>query len=589
MVNRAGVCPRSSNRGRTCSGLRRAWVGAALLAAGAWLVACGGASTPASPPNPALQPLPPAPPGDPAAEGAPYLALIAARLDPEWRHFLDDCRLRLPAEHQLNSAQLEATASLVAERDGRLSAVELAGSGNADFDQAVREVLSAVSPLPTPPAWLLSDDDKLRLRWRFARDHRQAGAAGGQVVWQEQPAVEVVARRLSAGDLEGAARRVARLPDGDPALGEQARVVLQAAIAEGLGGDVSVQREAVEAARRAGLRALAPRLLPLAQGADPALRGKVAAALAELAEPSTIPALIELLGSAREPALAVALARALVATGMRPAAEAGVLQLVTGDRESVLAAVAALGELPMSPALAQLVTRWSTSKDPLVRGALCATVARAKVPAATRWDILGRGMGDRDGSARAACTGALAELATRPLPWMRFALTRLIEDRDQRVRAAALTAMLRWDAGKLDERLRTLAQDKDPQVRVAIAPGLAARRDAETLRALVADPDAAVRRAAAQALLPLDEAFVGQVAVGDADARVRLVALGAAEPSAVLRALAEDESLEVRAEVEIKSVAQRGESLQNGLLRVAGASAASAERVRVALAWLLAL
>ncbi|MBK7539035.1 MAG: HEAT repeat domain-containing protein [Myxococcales bacterium] len=581
------VLARSSVAGQPWRvGLRWVWgaLALALLAVG-----CGGSAAGPVAVNPAMQPLPPPADGDPAAEGAPYLAMLASRLAPEWRHFLDDCRLRLPAEHPLNDLRLEATASAVVDRAGAISSVELTSSGNGDFDGAVREVMSAVGPLPPPPAWLLSDDDKLRLTWRFARDQRQAGAAGASVQWLEEPAPQVVDRRLAAGDIEGAARRVARLPEADPALREQARRVLLAAVVEGFAGQGQVQREAVMAVRRAGLRELAPLLVPLSQAAEPGLREQAAAALAELAAPATAPVLLELLAAAREPALAAALARALATIGMAPAAEAAVIRLSGGDRAAQLAAMSALAELPVSTALAAQITRWSTSRDPLLRGALCTAVARAKVQATVRWDLLGRGMGDRDGSARAACTAALALLTAKPLPWMRFALQRSIEDRDQRVRAAALTSMLRWDPARLRDRLRALAADGDAQVRAATVPGLASHGDLATLRGLLSDTDVQVRRTAAQALVLVEEAAVREVAMRDPDARVRLVALeGRADPSAVLKVLANDEVAEVRTEVEVLRVAHRGESLQSGLLRMAGTGGSTVERVRISLAWLLA-
>lgn len=563
----------------------------AISLVGLVIAGCGGAPRAAAPVNPAMMELPPVAPGDPAAEGAPYLALVAHRLAPEWLHFLDDCRLRLPAEHPLNSISLEATATVVIDRAGAIASITVAASGSADFDAAVREVLAAASPLPAPPSWLVSDDDNLHLSWRFARDARQAGAAGARVLWLEEPAPQVVERRLAAGDLEGAARRVSRLGDAEPELKEIARRVLLWAVAAGLrSGDTQAQRAAVQAVQRAALRQLAPELVALAKAEDPALRGEVAAALAQLGEPSTGPVLLELLAGARQPELAATLARALQAMGLAVAAEAAVHRLLAAEAPAQLAGLAALAELPISPALAAQVTKAATARDPLVRGALCRAVAHAKVAPSVRWEIIGKGMGDRDGSARAACTATLAHGNGRPLPWMRAALVRLMADRDQRVRAAAIAAILRWEPTKLDDRRKALAAEVDAQVRAAAVPALARRGDLELLRALLGDIDPLVRRAAVRALLPLDEAKVRELAARDADARVRLVALeGAGELGAVLRLLAEDESAEVRTEVEILRVARRGETVQNGLLRMAGVGVAPAERVRIALAWLLAV
>ncbi len=576
------------------------WAAAAMLTSTAALMAalssssgCGAKPPPAPPPSAAMLPLPPPAAGDPAAEGAPYLALVASRMAPEWRHFLDDCRLRLPAEHPLNQLALEARATLVIDRAGKLESQQLSGSGNADFDAAIAEILAAIGSLPAPPSWLLSDDDKLRLSWLFARDARQASAAHAQVQWQQEDAPTVVDRRLAAGDLGGAARRVARLTDDDPALRPAARKIFVAAVAEGLGGAGPVQRAAIEAVRRAGLKELAPQLRPFIGDADPALRAQAAAALAALGDTGEARALArtlnEQLAATRDPQLAATLARALVAMGPAASPEAAVVRLSDGDREAQLTALAALGELPSSPALLARVTRFSTSKDPAIRGALCAAVARGKVAVKQRWEILGKGLGDRDGSARAACAAAVATSATKPQPWMRTALRKLVDDRDQRVRAAAIAASMRWEPTRLDDRLRALADDADPAVRTEVVAALARRGDVEALRKLLGDKDAGVRRTAALALVLTDGALVRDRVLRDEDPRVRMVALEVrGDLAAAFKALAHDDSQEVRTEVEVLYVANRGETVQSGMVRLSGADAASLDRVRIAMAWLLA-
>ena len=94
-----------------------------------------------------LSPLP----GDPAARGATYLDRVALQLQPGWGQFLDDCRLRLPEAHPLNNMQLAATAELSVDAKGHVDKVELASSGNPDFDRAVRDAIADASPLAVPP------------------------------------------------------------------------------------------------------------------------------------------------------------------------------------------------------------------------------------------------------------------------------------------------------------------------------------------------------------------------------------------------------------------------------------------------------
>ena len=143
------------------------------------LAACGhGAATPA-PRSHAARLLPPLP-IDPAAPGATYLTTVALQLQPGWGQFLDDCRLRLPASHALNQMALAAIAELVVDTHGRVVDVQLATSGNSDFDRAVRDAISDAAPLAAPPQALLSDDDRLHVRWLFARDRRQVRGHGNQ-------------------------------------------------------------------------------------------------------------------------------------------------------------------------------------------------------------------------------------------------------------------------------------------------------------------------------------------------------------------------------------------------------------------------
>lgn len=573
---------------RTATLFALSLISSASLSLGAG-AGCGGKAPPPAPVGPAMLEPPPPAPGDPSAEGAPYLAMVASRLAPEWRHFLDDCRLRLPAEHPLNTLQLEARATLVVDRTGKVVSRELSGSGNADFDTAVAEVIAAISPLPPPPAWLLSDDDQLRLSWLFARDARQASAANAQVTWLEEPAPQVVDRRLAAGDIAGAARRLSRLSDEDPVLREQARKVFVAVVEEGLAATGQVQRAAVEAVRRAQLKQLAPRLMPLARDADPALRAQAATALAAVGDATAAPLLLEQLAATRDPQLAAILARALVTMGPAGSPDAVVGKLAEGDREAQLTALAALAEMTVSPALAARVSKWGSSRDPAVRGALCAAVARAKILASLRWEILGKGLDDRDGSTRAACTAALVPLQQKPQPWMRTALGRLVDDRDQRVRAAAVAASMRWDPTRLDGQLAKLVADGDPAVRAATVAALARRGDVAALRALLADGDAGVRRTVALALVLVDGPGVRDAVLRDPDARVRMVALEVRGDQALtLKLLANDESPEVRTEVEVLNVANHGETLQSGMVRLSGADAATPDRVRIAMAWLLA-
>jgi HEAT repeat protein len=172
---------------------------------------------------------------------------------------------------------------------------------------------------------------------------------------------------------------------------------------------------------------------------------------------------------------------------------------------------------------------------------------------------------------------------------MRTALRQRVDDRDQRVRAAAVTALMRWEPTALDPRLRALAADPDPAIRAATVASLSRRGATDALRELLGDADPAVRRTAALALALVDGPAVRERTIGDPDPRVRLVALEVrVDQGVAIKALSEDPDPEVRTEVEVLHVAGHGETLQNGMIRLSSADAASLARVRIALAWLLA-
>jgi hypothetical protein len=74
---------------------------------------------------------------------------------------------------------------------------------------AVESITNA--PLPPPPAVILGDDDRVHLRWLFARDRRQAGPATATVESRRLPVAQVTRLFIAAGDSprETASRRAA--------------------------------------------------------------------------------------------------------------------------------------------------------------------------------------------------------------------------------------------------------------------------------------------------------------------------------------------------------------------------------------------
>jgi hypothetical protein len=127
----------------------------------------------------------------------------------------------------------------------------------------------------------------------------------------------------------------------------------------------------------------------------------------------------------------------------------------------------------------------------------------------------------------------------------------------------------------------------DPAAEVRAA-GAAAATDAE-LRALAGDRDPDVRAAALARLGDRDPELLARAAT-DGAAQVRRAAAVALSDDAALERLAHDDSPEVAATAQIRLAARRGRSAVTVpfLQRIVTAPTGGPERVRIALAWLLA-
>lgn len=555
------------------------------------LVACAH-PTAYTTPRAVAQLAPPAP-VDPAVRGAPYLTNVAAQFQPAWGQFLNDCRLRLPAGHPLNRVALATTVELAVDRTGRVKAVRItAPSGNSDFDRAVRDVIAEPSPLAAPPVELLSDDDRVHLRWLFARDRRQAGPATAQVLQLELPLAGVVARLIAAGELARAAQRIA-VASPDAARHAATTRVMVAALREALRGmDGSVRRAAVEAVGKARLVELVGevrRLLTITSDAD--LRVAAIAAAAELNDVEAVPALLAQLPNdlASSPQLAVAAVRGLVRLGRMNNAAVAVRRALASEKANPIALEAFA--LAPSAGIEHKLDTWYTRGTPRIRSAVCA--ALVGLPPARRASRVHRGLIDRDATVRAACAATVGQLAlASPSLTATLAgwLQPLIHDRDHAVRARAIEAFATLDP----VRIVDASGDSVPEVRAAYARAAASSNP--NLRALVADRDPDVRAAAWTTLTakqgdspPLSQ--LALQAVRDPSPRVRLAAIAALDDTDALTHIAQnDDAPELRTAGLVELARRRGRAQIAAVLldRFATSGPGSVERVRVALAWLLA-
>lgn len=547
------------------------------------VVACGGTSRHAPTTHALRSTRLPAPmPVDPAAHGASYLTAVAGALQPPWSQFLEDCRLRLSPSHPLNAPALQAMADLAIDRRGRLTDIAITTSGNADFDLAVREILAEVPQLPVPPIELVSDDERAHVRWLFARDRRQAGPATATLVTVTLPLLAVADRLVASGDLARAARRVAAAPASDPDRGTATERVMIAALHEALVTGGGARVAAVDAIGHARVRALAPDVRALlAPTIGTAVRLRAIAAVTALGDDTSVPTLLAEL-SLDLPAhadLALAETAALVALGRREQA-ATAIRAVLEDRHApqpiALAAHALAPSTTLEPSLSARFARART--DRALRAAVCTAIAGEHPDVA----LIDRGLRDADARVRAACVDAAAR-ALAPRSASKVIVRRVLElvnDLDATVRARAVHAAGILDPGHDLHR----AADRSPEVRLA---AVAAATDPE-LRALVDDPDAEVRAAAVAAMSDRD-AEIPMHAAHDAAPQVRRAAVAALTDEDALQELARDAAPEVATAALVRLTGRRGRAATTVplLTGLAAAPAGSADRVRIALAWLL--
>ena len=573
------------------------------------VAACGGPAAPGPPvlPRPAVPRLLAPPLLDPDAPAAAYLTAVALALQPAWHQFLEDCRLRLPASHALNRMTLVAIADVEVDRRGYVVDVRRATSGNAELDRAARQVIADASPLPPPPRAVWSDDDHLHLAWTFARDRRQAGPATAHVVRVALPLRGVVDRRIAEHDLARAARRIV----GEPAGADRdaaTRHLMIAALREGLASsDLGVRRAAVLAVGRAGISELGADVRALVTSTDVELA--VTVVTQGFVPEAALPGLVDRAFD-DSPRLALAALAALAARDPAAAAELVRRRLARGHITDP-ALLDALATVPL-PDAARALTGAVAHGRPGVRAGACR--ALGGYPAAVAWPAIARGLVDRDASVRASCLTAVGEQAGRgritaadPAPpdsaatrratqAARARIRSLVRDRDAAVRAQALGALAVIDPAALPDA----SDDRSADVRVAFAKALASRTlaDAEPqLRALTNDRDPDVRAAAWTVLAAAagseqaGHAGLAAHAMSDSAPQVRLAAVPAvADGELLLRLANRDESAAVRtaALVRVAQLQTRPAIADLLLGRLAEAPPGSAERVRSALAWLVA-
>ena len=304
---------------------------------------------------------------------------------------------------------------------------------------------------------------------------------------------------------------------------------LAAVLLDGSGGVRSRWWPVAYAFQRVGNPKAASVLTALLQGEGQITRAFAARGLGTLKHAPAIPALSAIAGDAAQPqAVRVQAIRALAAIGDRAAA-ASLVKIVAApkiDAALQVEAVVAIGQL-RGPEGVDVLLDTASAPWPTLRAA--SLVALARIDPDTFVSVIAGLDPDPHWSVRAALAAALAEL---PEQRGEPRLTAMLNDEDQRVVPAVLTALAASGASSAAASLPARLSADDPVVRMAAAAGLGRIKARDQVPALLTalerssgDGTYVARAATLSAIAALDPAAATPVltrALEDPDWAIRV-------------------------------------------------------------------
>ncbi len=495
-------------------------------------------------------------------ENAAYLQSVADAIQPAWSSFLEDCRVRLPASHELNTSTLETKLVLVLNREGTVLEVRSEkASGNAEFDQVALEISGDLAALPKPPPSRLSDDDRVYLVWGFARDKRQAGPATATWKFVELPLVQALPKLLAGQQFATATKRVMDSSESDTSKLGFITQISRAIVGHELEStEPERQALALHSVGKERLTAYRAQVRAAARSTEPAVAVAAINALASIGDASDSELLLGFArgasGVSAETSIAAALTLKTLGKGQGASARA-IADLQSDDDVAGGAALAVLSVLSNPDSVAPLSAlvlgkRKATRAE---RTAAAAALGKQAPQSSKAVKALLSGTADGDASIRLACTAALADaaadgLSSRTAYWRAL---ELFKDKDERVRAAAILAAAGLDASRFGKELPAIRAGGSNLVVLSLAQALAEVPGPvalDRLLDLAAVPDESMRIWAAKGLAKRTEPKAVAALEGllsDDSAKVRFTAIAGVADNAKLLPLLSDASVTVQA------------------------------------------
>lgn len=431
------------------------------------------------------------PPVEGEGRAKPYLEALHAKVHKLWTEsFLIMAEGQLPKAHPINDRSRAVELALTLTAEGKLADVKVAAaSGSADFDSSAVDVVQASAPFVVAPEAVLSDDGKVHVTWRFARDDRRCAGVG---VHLEKAALTTAVPTLVAQGREALAIERIRAADENDrpvAFGTFARawldrleddkeLGLEVAMANATAGDPRgaerLRKALASEQARPAAAALARVKIGLCallkeQLADPQTRASALSALSEAPDGECIAAVAALAGDRKAAVSDRVAAVAGLGTRDEPAARAALKDLLK-DAVAPVRAAAILADARPGAGKGAVFRLTALLRDPSLEVRTAAAAALVRAGGEDALPQLFLLFKERAPRLYEAVAGELASLAGDPSAQM---LTRLLHRDDRRIQLAGARALARRHDPFAAKAQATLATSPDAELRFLAAPTIA--------------------------------------------------------------------------------------------------------------------
>jgi TonB family protein len=430
------------------------------------------------------------PPIEGEGRAKPYLEGLHAKVHKLWTDsFLAMAEGHLAKDHPINDRTRAAELALTLTVEGKLADVKVAKtSGSSDFDASALDVVKASAPFAVAPEDVLSDDGKVHVLWRFARDDRRCSGVSVQL---GKLALEAAVPTLVAQGREALA--IERLKEADEkdrlaAFSQLARawldrleddkaLVLQVAVANATAGDERGAERLRKALNTDEAGIAAPALASLKVSlcdllkerlADPQSKAAALSVLSPFPDGECISAVAGL-AQDRKAAVSDRVA-AVVGLGAReePEAKAALKELFK-DAAAPVRAAAILAEARPGAGKGAVFRLTALLRDPSIEIRTAAAAALVRAGGEEALSQLFLLFKERDARAYEAVARELGALSGESSAQM---LMRFVRKDDRRVQLAGARALARRQDPFAAKAQATLATSTDAELRFLAAPTL---------------------------------------------------------------------------------------------------------------------